>query len=404
MTPWLTSGTTYQRCELPARELRDRAGLDTLVGDRMMFMDDGRIAVGTEEGGFAPDVVVISWWAPEEGNATEMLADARRAGQRIVLDVDDNPWAHRGFANPDWTKLLREVDAVTVTTEALAGQLRRHMARIPVHVLPTMFDPSPYQSPAAGIPAEGAWGARWALEPGEALLCYRGGLQWHSRDVQALRWLRAYPFVHLGHDPRQWHCAKCDRHWGTASLPSFRCPVCDGPLERSRFFVARVDGAQSTTLEELTGVRVARRFRIHSYRNYARLLGLVSPYVTLGVVPLEPGGFSEAKTHIGGLEYAAVGVPWVASATAEYVRLAGHAKSACIVYRPREWEHTVSRLVRDPELRAEVAAVQQERAEAMRPAYWWERWADTLTRVPMKRTHSTDRGPTILASASQPVP
>ena len=41
-----------------------------------------------------------------------------------------------------------------------------------------------------------------------------------------------------------------------------------------------------------------------------------------GIVPLQRSRFNEAKSNLKGLEYAALGVPFVASPTAEYERLA----------------------------------------------------------------------------------
>lgn len=376
MTPWTHSGTSYQRCHLPARLMIEHAGWDALVGDRMMWTDDDRIAVGTEEGGFIPDVVVISWWAPERSGAPEMLDGARAAGQKIVLDVDDNPWAHRGFANPDWRQLIRHVDATFVTTESLANQLAAHWpAGAPIRVVPTLFDPTPYQSRALA----------WRDAPTGPVLAYRGGLQWHARDVPALRSLTDWPFVHFGHDPRQWHCQHCSRH---VDFPHYyspqdgpRCPYCGRPVSRSRFAVAVVDGQESKRLDELTGVNVIRQFRLHTYSRYARILAAAAPYVTLGVIPLEEGNFSEAKTHIGGLEWSAVGVPWVATGTAEYRRLAGDAADACIVRKKRHWRSQVGRLLSDPVLRENTFRVQLANAERLSAVDNWSTWADALAAV-----------------------
>lgn len=96
----------------------------------------------------------------------------------------------------------------------------------------------------------------------------------------------------------------------------------------------------------------------------------------VGIVPLEPSTFNEAKSYLKGLEFAALGVPFVASPTGPYRELARHA--GVLAGKPREWEREVRRLIESPGLRAELAgrgrgwaATQTIEGNAHR---WWEAW------------------------------
>lgn len=82
----------------------------------------------------------------------------------------------------------------------------------------------------------------------------------------------------------------------------------------------------------------------------------------VGIVPLELNPFNDAKSALKGLEFAAVGVPVVASPTPEYRRMArgngAHGmRPACWLATSRaEWRNQLGKLVRFPAWRAELAA------------------------------------------------
>lgn len=387
ITPYLDSGTTYQRCHLPARLLAE-AGWETAVSDAIGFDDaDGRIRLPASASDvkarlaasplvglgsvptICPDAVVISWWGPQQGDPGPPITAAKAAGQTILLDVDDNPYARRGHCDPAWSKLIRLCDGVLVTTQALKDQLdARWHGRPPVRVVATLYDPTPYQWPSRAL--RPSWGAApWPL------LGFRGGLQWHRTDAADLRRLRDLaPFVHLGHDKRRWAC-DCGKYVGhEAALAEAPVCSCGQPM---------VDGIP--TLEEITKVSVARRFATHSYRRYAHLLAAVAPYVTVGVIPLDMTSFAEAKTHIGAFEWSAVGVPWVASATAEYSRLAGPLSGTYLVRKARDWPRKVGALLADPELRRAVMVEQRGAAEKRRAhAGHWELALRAMTTTGVK--------------------
>lgn len=91
----------------------------------------------------------------------------------------------------------------------------------------------------------------------------------------------------------------------------------------------------------------------------------------IGIVPLELNPFNEAKSWLKGLEFAAVGVPVIASPTPEYVRGAREGAWVCAA-GPADWHAWLTDLIRDPLLRSQHAARGREWA-----ATWtYERHSD----------------------------
>jgi glycosyltransferase involved in cell wall biosynthesis len=86
-------------------------------------------------------------------------------------------------------------------------------------------------------------------------------------------------------------------------------------------------------------------------RDYFQALGTID----VGIVPLGPTRFNEAKSTLKGLEWAAAGVPFVASPTPEYEWLASRGIGT-IARSPQEWERKLTELLADEPLRRELAA------------------------------------------------
>lgn len=71
----------------------------------------------------------------------------------------------------------------------------------------------------------------------------------------------------------------------------------------------------------------------------------------VGIVPLSTAPFNEAKSYIKGLEYAAAGIPFVATGTQEYLRLAEEGIGVA-VKKQKQWLPELRKL-RDPQVRQE---------------------------------------------------
>lgn len=93
-------------------------------------------------------------------------------------------------------------------------------------------------------------------------------------------------------------------------------------------------------------------------------------------------GFVSHNSALKGLEYAACGVPFVASPREEYVRLHERHGLGLLARRPRDWYRHLRALVDSPGMRQDMSGRGREVAEEMtyeRHAHLWaEAWADAV--------------------------
>ena len=103
--------------------------------------------------------------------------------------------------------------------------------------------------------------------------------------------------------------------------------------------------------------------------------------IGVGLAPLAPTRFNAAKSWLKGLEMAACRVPFVASPTPEYERLA-RMGAGVLAEGNRGWYGQLRRLLDSPDARAEVAERGRLVAEQLsleRHAWRWaEAWADAV--------------------------
>lgn len=104
--------------------------------------------------------------------------------------------------------------------------------------------------------------------------------------------------------------------------------------------------------------------------------------IGIGIAPLADTKFNAAKSWLKPLEMSALGVPWVASPRAEYVRL--HKRGAGVLAeRSRGWYRELSRLRESPALRQELSEAGREVAAGLRLVdhreEWLEAWGRALT-------------------------
>jgi hypothetical protein len=83
----------------------------------------------------------------------------------------------------------------------------------------------------------------------------------------------------------------------------------------------------------------------------------------IGVVPLSNVPFNHAKSWIKGIEYAAAGVPFIASRLPEYQELKDKHGIGLVAKNPIQWRKQIESLA-DPELRASISA---DAIERLRP-------------------------------------
>lgn len=312
------------------------------------------MAIGTDRlVGLAdrPDVDVVVFQRPLTRDRYHLISALQAEGIAVVVEVDDNfhaihprnpAWKgtsplHDPAHNRDWLLKACEIaDLVTVSTTALAKQYGAHER---VAVLPNY------------VPA-----------------CY----------TQVTR----EPANLLGAPVVGWS-GSVDTHPG--DLDVTRGAIEDVLAETGATFAVVGTGKGVADALKLTGpVEAAGWVPIETYPDaLARL--------DVGIVPLKPGAFNEAKSWLKGLEMAAVGVPFVASDTGPYRALAD-AGLGLIAGNPDAWrsltrwlvEDTVAREAMSEQYRAHVAEHFTIEHNAHR---WWKAWEYA---VEMRRERGQD--------------
>lgn len=294
---------------------------------------------------FPQDADVIVWQRPSLVYLQQIIPMLQARGVAVVIDMDDdltkidprNP-AHRGYRPTVWhpgakrfvpnphnfnnaTQACRLANLVTVTTPALAQRYggKGHARVIPNYVPAAYLQVERRDSEVVG------WG---------------GVVHSHPDDLQAVG----------------------------ASLAR----------------LTRGEGVKFVTVGDKVGV--ARALGLGAdpggpgnvdFKDWAPNLACLG----IGIAPLARTRFNEAKSRLKPLEYAAVGVPAVASPLPDYAAFAG--EGGCLLAdKPREWERILRRLVGDRAARDEQSHRGREAAAAN--TYeghgwrWAEAWADAV--------------------------
>lgn len=83
----------------------------------------------------------------------------------------------------------------------------------------------------------------------------------------------------------------------------------------------------------------------------------------VGIVPLQLSVFNQSKSWLKGLEFAALGVPFVASPTEQYVELAERYDIGLLAFTPKDWQRQLTRLLASEDLRSEIGQAGRNRVE-----------------------------------------
>jgi glycosyltransferase involved in cell wall biosynthesis len=289
-----------------------------------------------------PDLVVLQ---PGHGaDWTRVVEVARDAGQVVVVDIDDWWWdLAPGIPDPireevrPWLpileSMLRTCNVVTTSTPFIRDRLAAWTDAPDVRVIRNAMDLD-------------RWGSPEVVDDGP-VLGYAGAMFGHVEDVRLMRdWLG--PFLER-HDLRIIHVGD------HPDLPAFSD-------------VAAVDPRR---IERRPGLAWDR------YAASGPMRGM-----DIGLVPLRDDPFNEAKSALKGLEYAACGVPFAASASPEYRAFGSGALVGESLTDQTEqgWIAALEQLL-DPDIRRERAARQAERVAAENIAHRWRDWEDLYLEV-----------------------
>lgn len=93
----------------------------------------------------------------------------------------------------------------------------------------------------------------------------------------------------------------------------------------------------------------------------------------VGLVPLMACRFNECKSDLKGLEYAALGIPFIASPTGPYRDLAA-AGVGVTARTPRVWREAICEALDDPRPRPEIIDYARTRTFETNHHAWWNTW------------------------------
>lgn len=101
----------------------------------------------------------------------------------------------------------------------------------------------------------------------------------------------------------------------------------------------------------------------------------------IGVIPLTRDPFNTAKSDVKFVEYAALGIPVIASDYGPYHDSIEHGKTGLLVRRPNEWARHLRDLLADPAMRTEIGDNAREwaRTRTIESNAW--RWETALEEV-----------------------
>jgi glycosyltransferase involved in cell wall biosynthesis len=301
---------------LPLEELARRDGFEVTFADAG---DDGHPPTITLKDLQGYDVIVAQRWNKHDG--LPVWRRARTPYSRLVFELDDDLWnitaenwnAYQLYNRPDIRDAVEHAaetaDLVTVSTEPLAQVLREVAGHDRVTVLPNC------------VPD-------WALDlprprRERPRVGWQGGAS-HGIDVLDVaapvrRFLKRFPGWDLqlnGEDYRETFAAPENRMFHVPWIPVYRQP---------EEYFASVD-------------------------------------FDIGLCPLYPTRFSKSKSWLKPLEYAARGIPSVASDIEPYRALITHGTDGFLVKRDHEWLLYLSMLARDEALREKMGAAARDMA------------------------------------------
>lgn len=295
------------------------------------YADGTRVLDDVED----PEADVVVFQRPLQRTLADAIPVLQAKGIRVVVEIDDDfttisarnvSWAncHPKFhPERNWDHLARackQADLVTVTTPALAQRYARHgrVAIIPNHI------------PASYLSIE--------REPHDGVVVgWTGSIETHPNDLQVTR----------------------------------------GGVARA----VEATGATFAVVGTGKGVRKALDLKEQPLSSgwvpldaYPRALA----HFDVGIVPLELTAFNESKSALKGLEFAALGVPFVASPTGPYQVV----PVAAIARRPRDWEREVRSLIESQGSRLGVASALRHWASTQTVEgnceRWWEAWISSI--------------------------
>jgi glycosyltransferase involved in cell wall biosynthesis len=261
--------------------------------------------------------------------------DARPASRpKLVFEIDDNLWrvdpsspqAYEAFAPPEIRRRLAQnaglADTVTVSTPTL-GDVMSQFNR-DVRVIPNCI-------PAALLEHEPPRRTDGVVTIG-----------WAGSHTHAMDW------------------AQVDEHLVRA-------------LKKARRTELHVMGGMDPRWSRVPAHRMRVTGWTDSVEDYHRKLDF-----HIGIAPLKQHPFNLSKSPVKALEYAALGIPVVASDVGPYRDFVKHGETGFLVRRPEEWTRYLLDLVFDEAMREEMGRNARKQASEHTIEATWPLWEEAL--------------------------
>jgi glycosyltransferase involved in cell wall biosynthesis len=104
----------------------------------------------------------------------------------------------------------------------------------------------------------------------------------------------------------------------------------------------------------ILGTPMDQRIVVPGQPFHTMLLPRTTATFDIGLVPLTPCLFNDAKSDLKGMEMAACGIPVIASAAEEYLDWIEPGDNGFLARKPRDWFDHLDALVNDPGLRRQM--------------------------------------------------
>lgn len=281
------NGCTWYRCILPSYEL-SISGIKSAVGFIQIQANKGFGIGGTGMQKISAHKIIVMKVIMHK-LVLDHIEQAKKYGQKIVIDIDDlfdeiheSNMAH-GSTDPTknkdnnrliYNEIIGASDALICSTPFIADHYRAKFPAKPIFVIRNSIDTK-----------------RWTRLNSvnrQPIVGWLGATPWRSLDLEQLSGFfneylesRNVRFHHSGH-----------LNWA--------------PLAHNKL---RIEDVKRVTVSPMVPLMDLPQ----TYANF-----------DIGIVPLNDIPFNRAKSFIKGLEYAAAGTPFVASALPEYEYLASY--------------------------------------------------------------------------------
>jgi len=304
----IPGGCAYYRCYLPMVVCGHRGQMGLPVFNSAHgfgIIEDGNVGAY----GFNQVMLKLIMDRPTPHQITLAQKNAR---QRIIIDIDDyfdgltpankaygltDPESNKKFNRDYYKESIHHADIITVSTPFLRDhyqQFHDNVVMIRNGVNTQQFTPRIHR-------------------PGKPVIGWAGSTAFRNNDLEQLR---------------EW-------------LPEV--------LEKNDLFFYHV-GATGKDICDIAGIPEQRLITspLCDIKTYGKALQF-----DIGLVPLNNIPFNEAKSNIKGLEYAAAGIPFIASDMPEY-RLLHETGVGTLASTPEQWTLAVERLLDHRERKKEA--------------------------------------------------